>query len=235
MPFAILAGAGILGSIIGGGASIAAGAEEAQAQEQAAQLQYKMFQQVQGNEQPFLAGGQNALAALQKGLGLGPGGTGTGPLDAPFNPSNLQNTPGYQFTLNEGLDAAKNEASTTGNIGGGNTLKALTGYATGLADTTYQQQFEDYLAQNAATVGDLGSLVTLGSNAGSNSATGASTFGANIASDIAGAGASTAAGITGAGNAAAGGINNLSQNYLLAQYLQGGGGGSAAGFSNVPF
>lgn len=235
MPFAILAGAGILSSIIGGIGSASAASTQASAEEQAAQLQYQMFQQTEANEKPFVQGGQNALNALETGLGIGPGGTGTGPLDAPFNPANLAQTPGYQFELQQGEQAIEDTNTATGGVGGGNALKELTGYGEGLASTTYQQQLQDYMAQQQQALGALGGLTTLGSNAGSNSATGASTFGANIGSAIAGAGAANAAGTLGISNAASGGINNLASNYLLSSYLNGGGGlfGSDV-FSNNP-
>lgn len=227
MPFLLLAaGAGILSSVIGGVSSNAAANTQASAEEQAAQIQQQMFEQVQGNEQPFLAGGQNALAALQTGLGIGPGGTGQGALNTPFNPQNLQNTPGYQFTQQQGLEGLEDASTATGGVGGGNALKGIVGYSEGLASTTYQQQLQDYMAQQQQSYGQLYDLSQLGANAGSNSATNASGFGANIGSAVAGAGAANAAGILGVGNAAAGGINNLANNYLTGSYLSGGGSNS---------
>jgi hypothetical protein len=54
-------------------------------------------------------------------------------------------TPGYQFTLGQGEDAIKRNAAATGTLMSGNTGKALTDYATGLASTTYQQDYQNAL------------------------------------------------------------------------------------------
>jgi hypothetical protein len=236
MPFFILAGASLLGAGIGAIGSASAANTEANASQAAAAQQMQMFQQVQANEAPYVQAGDNALTTLQTGLGLGPGGTGTGPLDAPFNPTDLAGAPGYQFTLDQGEQAIDSAATASGGVGGANTLKALGGYAEGLASTTYQQQLQDYMAQQQQTTGALGGLVTTGANAGSNSATGASTFGANIGASTTAAGQASAAGTLGVTNALGGGISSLSSNYLLANLLGGpsglgGGGGNANPFT----
>lgn len=60
---------------------------------------------------------------------------------------NLENTPGYQFSLDQGLKATTNQASAAGLAGSGAHGKALAGYAQGLASTTYQQQLQNYMNQ----------------------------------------------------------------------------------------
>lgn len=53
----------------------------------------------------------------------------------------LEQTPGYQFTRNQGLQAVQNSAAARGLGVSGAALKGAATFATGLADSTYQQQF----------------------------------------------------------------------------------------------
>ncbi len=214
------------------GASSAANAQEAAANNATA-VQEQMYNQTVAREQPYVAAGGNALTALMQGEGLATGqsdpNVANGSLSAPFNPANLAQTPGYQFALQQGEQGVADQASATGGVGGGNTLKALTQYGQGLASTTYQQQFNDYLTQQQQQFGNLQTLAGSGQNAAANlGALGAQT-GQNIGNNIIGAGNASAAGTVGATNAITGGINNLSSNYLLSSLLGGGGSGLFSG------
>jgi hypothetical protein len=99
--------------------------------------------------------------ALLSALGLGPktmadtfggsiGGGGASLLST-FQPSmqGLAATPGYQFTLRQGELAASNPMIAAGLGGSGALGKGLINYAGGLASSTYNQQLQNYLAQNA--------------------------------------------------------------------------------------
>lgn len=57
------------------------------------------------------------------------------------DPSYLEQTPGYQFTLQQGLKGTTAARSRT-SIFSGETLKALTEYASGLASQTYQSEWD---------------------------------------------------------------------------------------------
>jgi hypothetical protein len=224
---AAIVGGSVLSAGIGAfGASSAASSQEAAAN-QASQTQLAMFDQTQANEAPYLAAGGNALKTLMQGEGLAPGqnnpNVANGSLSAPFDPSKLAQTPGYQFELQQGEQALLDQRSATGGVGGGNTLKALMGYGEGLASENYQQQFNNYMAQQQQQFGNLQTLAGSGQNAAANlGALGAQT-GQSIGQNIIGAGNAAAAGTVGAANAVTGGINNLSSNYLLKNLLGGGG------------
>jgi hypothetical protein len=231
MPFFILAGAALLGSGISALGASSAASTQANAADQASAVQLQMFNQTQANEAPYLAAGGNALAALLKGEGLGAGtnGSGTGPLNAPFNPGDLTKTPGYQFTLQQGEQAMLDQQSAVGGVAGGNSLKALTGYAEGLANTTYQQQLQDYMAQQQQQFGQLQTIAGSGQNAAANLGALSGQAATNIGNNIIGAGNASAAGTIGVTNALTGGISSLGSNYLLASLLGGGGGGFSTG------
>lgn len=86
---------------------------------------------------PYQQAGSDALGSLQQLAGAG------GPLDQKFsfNPTDLQNDPGYQFTLQQGQQAIQRAAAAKGGLFSGSTLKSLAGYTTGLADTTFGNAF----------------------------------------------------------------------------------------------
>lgn len=58
-----------------------------------------------------------------------------------FNPSDLQNDPGYKFTLDQGQQALQRSAAATGGLYGTNTLKSLAGYTTGTANQYFNDAF----------------------------------------------------------------------------------------------
>lgn len=157
-----------------------------------------------------------ASSPILKSMGVGPDGT--------FSAANFANTPGYQFTLGQGLDAITNSALARGGITG-NTLKDLTNYAEGLASTTYNQDFANYANiyntlynqgtnQNLNIYNMLRGLTTSGQTA----ATNLGQIGANAAntqgSNLIGAGNALAAGQVGSANAIAGGINSGISNLI---------------------
>lgn len=263
---ALGAGASIVSSNNQANAATSAAQTQANAANQAAQIQQQEFNTTTANEAPYLQAGNTSLNALMTQLGLGPGGTGTGPLtqsftpyQAPapfnFNPQNLQNTPGYQFQLQQGEQAITDQASAVGGVGGGNTLKALTTFGQGLAGTEYQNAYTNALnayntnsansyqawlanqqGQQNVQQTNFGNLQTL-AGSGQNAAAKLGALGASAASsigdDITSGAAATAAGTVGAASANASGLSGvtnslsgLSSNYLLQSLLSGGGASS---------
>ncbi len=119
------------------------------------------FQSELGNLSPYLAAGQQGLQQLT--ADTGPGGSLTQQFTAPTAAEAAQ-TPGYQFTLDQGTQAINRSAAATGLSGG--TLKALTQYGQGLASTTYQQSYNNSLnsfnTNRAATMQNLSALLGQG-------------------------------------------------------------------------
>ena len=70
----------------------------------------------------------------------------TGP--PPNNMALLAQTPGYQFTLQQGLQATQNSYAAQGLGTSGAALKGAANYSEGLASTTYEQQYQNWLNQN---------------------------------------------------------------------------------------
>ena len=57
----------------------------------------------------------------------------------------LANTPGYQFTLGQGLNSVQNTNAANGRGVSGNSLAGAANYATGLANNTFNQQLQNSL------------------------------------------------------------------------------------------
>jgi hypothetical protein len=236
MVAAAVAGGAIVGGVassaIGGSAAKSAANTQADAANNAAQLQWQQFQQLQQNLQPYMQLGQSGIPVLQ-------GLLTDGRLDPQFsfNPTEqqLEQTPGYQFTLQQGLKGVDNAASAKGLNLSGAQMKGIGQYTTGLADQTYQQQYQNALQNFMTNYGvnsDLynryAGLVGLGQNA----AAGIGNAGLQTASQAgnfltSGANAS-AAGTIGAANAINGGIGSISQGAGLYGLLGGGFGGAPA-------
>jgi hypothetical protein len=130
------------------------------ASRQQADSQANAQAQLQANLAPYANFGSYAMPNIMQQLGLGGGGSSLnlGNVDLgnfnygnfkydpfSFDPSNLQNTPGYQFTLNQGLKNTNNALSNQGLLGSGAQGKALAEYTTGLASNTYNQQLNNAL------------------------------------------------------------------------------------------
>jgi len=173
---------------------------------------------------PYSAIGTAVLPQLLTSLGYNPSFDTSGNLSGisgkgfQFNPftfdsSNLQNTPGYQFTLQQGLKNTNNALSSQGLLGSGAQAKALSDYTTGLAQNTYNQQLQNALGmyttnynsalgQYTTNAGQLGSLLNLGQNAAAG--TGQAQYNAAV-----NAGNALAAGTTAAGGQTANTMNSI--------------------------
>lgn len=217
---------GLVGDLTGSSQQASAAQNAAQTQANAANyaadLQNKAFQQTQSNLSPYMNIGTQALPQYLSLLGLGSQG-------AAGMQSQLQNMPGYQFALQQGLKSAANSASGSGLNLSGAQQKGLANYSTGLASQTYNS----LLSNLASAVGT-----------GQNAAAGLGSAGMNTATSVGNnltAGAnSTAAGQIAAGNAQSNALSSLmglgqgaSGIYALANYKQPGGTSFAGSLGNM--
>jgi hypothetical protein len=210
--------AGVAGSAISASGAKSAADTQAQAAQNASELQWQQFQQLQQNLSPYMQLGSNNIPGLQSQLGKLQG------MNFSFNPteSQLEQTPGYQFTLQQGLNTVNNQLAAKGLNLSGAQAKGIANYTTGLADQTYQQQYQNALQNfqtnygvQSDTYNRLASLVGLGQS----SAAGVGNAGlqtANTAGNFLTSGANaSAAGTIGAANAASAGLSGLGSNGLL--------------------
>lgn len=205
---AIMAAAALGSAAMESNAAGSAADKQSAAARQAAEMSSNQYAQNVARESPWVNAGSTALGSLQALLGT----TGAnGPLTQQFTPAMYQKSPAYDFLLNNGLNAITNQASATGGVGGGNTLKALMGYGEGLADTDYQQQLGNYVNWQDQVYNMLNGISNQGLNA-ANSLNNNGTQSAEIAgNDIIGAGNAQAAGTVGSANAWGNALSNIGQ------------------------
>ena len=206
-------------------AATTAANEQLQAAQLATSTQQGIFNTTQSNLSPYFTAGQSALGNLANIFGFaGPGGTGgSGVPNQQALMSALQNYPGYQFGLNQGVQALDRSAASTGTLLSGGQLKAAQQYGQQYAQ---QNAWQPYLSgltgvanlgeNAAATTGQIGAATGTGL---SNSIIGGTNAAAQ--SQLAAAQAS-AAGIVGSTNAITGNLSSGLNNAVLGYYLQNG-------------
>lgn len=149
------------------------------------------------------------------------GGLPTGYLTQPFSmtQANLEQTPGYQFNLSQGLKSVNNALGARGLLNSGAVMKGASTYATGLADSTYQNQFNMDQTQKQNIYNRLSGVAGLGENAAAQVGNYGTQTAANQAQTTIGAGNASAAASIAAGNAISGAgssaVNGLLMNKLL--------------------
>jgi len=151
-------GAGVLGA----GATIYGASKASDTQQNIANQEIansqSQFATTNNNLAPFRNIGSTAADQLTSRLS---------DLTAPItmDESTLQNTPGYQFNLTQGLKGVTNSSAARGLGSSGAALKGAATFATGLADSTYQNQFNNANTNQTNAFNRLSTLVNTGENA----------------------------------------------------------------------
>jgi hypothetical protein len=212
MPWGFVAGAAV--SLIGGAmsadASRSAAHTQADAANRATDTQLEMFNKQNEQQRPYREAGYTALGDIMSRFGAG-GEFGKAPTREDIM-GHL--APNIDFAREMGSGAVTNMANAMGGLGG-NSLAEISRWNTGFASDAYQRAFENYNTNQTNIFNRLASIAGLGQTAGSNSATGASTFAGNIAGSQMGAGNALAAGRVGSANAWSGAANNAMGWYQL--------------------
>lgn len=152
-------------AVIGGGASIYGANKAASAQKKqtnaANALQQEMYDRAEDNLNPYMQTGLDANTELQNRLQE---------LTSPvvMDQTALEQTPGYQFTRDQGLKAVQNSAASRGLGISGASYKGAANYATGLADSTYQNQFNNAITNQGNAYNRLMGISGMGQNAAGN-------------------------------------------------------------------
>jgi hypothetical protein len=176
-----------MGSLISGIGSLIGGQQASSYDKAASDTAKQVYGYTRSDLSPYTTAGQSAMSSA---LSLAQGSpTGGGPdyvsqaaanLPGTMTQAQLEQTPGYQFNLSQGLKATQSAAAARGLGVSGASLKGAATYATGLADSTYQNQFNnaqsrfsDYLSLNTGQQTNLtnqfnrlNSLATIGEQAG---------------------------------------------------------------------
>lgn len=242
-------GASLLGGLFGASASEEAAQQQAQAAINAQNISEREFNTITGQESPFLQSGYGAQGQLNYLLGIGTPGTqatpgvggtgagaqgtaptaasstagGYGSLLTPFNTSDWQQlSPAYNFQLQQGQQNVLNsDAAGQGSLSGA-ALKDITNYNQGLANTSFNNAFNQYQTQQGNIFSRLSGIANLGQSAASQTAQSGTALSGQAAQSAQNVGTALAGGTVGAANALTGGLTSA------APWLAYGGGSSGS-------
>lgn len=219
----MVAAAVVGGAIVGGVASNMAAGKQANAAGKAADQSAEAAAQMRADLTPYNNLGQQAINPLWSAMGYNVDDKGnvtqnpsaTLQQQFKFDPANLENTPGYQFTLQQGLKGTNNALAAQGLGLSGAQAKGLSQYTTGLANQTYGDQYNRALStyntnyQVASNnVNNLQNLVNTGQNSAAQSGQQGVQAANNAGNYLTQQGNAQAAGIAGVGQAVNSGVNN---------------------------
>jgi hypothetical protein len=231
MPFVALAIGG--SALLGASAAKSAANTQANAANQAAQIQREQFNLINEQQAPYrgygytalnqiggLLGGQTPMYDAQGKPLLDANGqpmmqTGSGYLTKQFGPEDLKTSlaPNYEFMLKEGQRAARQRMNV--GSGGSDIDRGITKFAEDYASNAYQNAFQNFSAQRKDIYNTLAGIAGIGQAGQTATNQAATNYGTNAANLITGAGAAQAAGQVGAANAYGGALGQLGgMNYL---------------------
>ena len=148
----IAGGLGLASTLMGANAAESAGNRQAEAARAAQAATEARWQQSRQDLLPFIQSGYGANQALRGLTGLNEGGNPlTAPLTRQYTGADLENTPGYQFTRDQGLKSLYNSYAARGLGNSSAALKGAARYTTGLAQNTFNDQLKNDLSQRKFT------------------------------------------------------------------------------------
>jgi hypothetical protein len=197
-------------AVVGAGASLIGGSQQAKASKDAAKSQAKAtkatikqqeraLERQIGLQEPFRQTGVNALADY-----------GTASQYTPFGMAQFQADPGYQFRMSEGLKALERSAASRGILQSGGTLKDITRFGQDAASQEYQNAFQRYLTERQAKLQPLEYRIGLGQAAASGQAANVGSTATNVGGLMTSLGDIRAAGTMGQANAYNNMLSNIS-------------------------
>ena len=233
------ASAVVAGAAINAIASNSAAGKQADSAANAQRIAQDQYAQTRADLLPYNQLGQAAGGQLSQLLGIGGdnGSGGYGSLNAPMTAQNFQDlSPAYQFQQQQGMSALNNSLAAKDGVMSGAATKGMIGFNQGMANTAWDNAFNQYQTQNTNTYNRLAGLLGIGQNAAAQTGNN----GAQMANTAAGAataqGQALASGTMGVSNAINGGMSN-GLGYYMANNMMGGklfgGVGSGGGGSGV--
>lgn len=238
-----------IGGIFGASASEEAAKQQADAERQALSLQSKEFNTITGQQQPYIQAGYGGLGQLDYLLGIGTPGTaatpgvggssqgvaptaatspagGYGSLLQPFNLSDWQSlSPAYSFQKQQGTQGVLNADAAGAGALSGSAQKDLINYNQNLANTSFNNAFNQYTTQQNNIFSRLSGIANLGQSAAANTAQSGVALTGQQGNTLSNIGTALAGGTIGSANALTGGANSA------AAWLAYGGGGGRGGSS----
>ncbi len=245
---AAIGGASLISGFLGSSAASDAAQQQYQAEINAQNISEREFNTITGQESPYMESGYGAQGQLNYLLGIGTPGTqasqgagragvgyegvaptassstagGYGSLLTPFTTQNWQQlSPAYNFQKQQGGQGVLNQdASSTGALSG-SAYKDLLDYNQNLANTSFNNAFNQYQTQQGNIYQRLAGVSQLGQAAAANTGQQGTALAGQAGQAAAAGGAALAGGTIGSANALTGGLN------AAAPWLAYGGAGSS--------
>jgi hypothetical protein len=146
------------GNLLNAGAQLYGGYQANKAADKAAKQQMAAAQQAmayqQQRESPYLNIGKKAANMLSSRMHEGRGGVLRN-----YRPEDMYQDPGYQFMLNEGIDARNKAAAAGGRRMSGGQIKDLQDYTMGMASTYYDKSRDRFNQDQRKTYNTLSGLM----------------------------------------------------------------------------
>jgi len=203
-------GSSLGGAILGSRAAKQAAQIQSNSADRATQMQWDMYNQQREDSQPWMDAGRAGLGTLRE-MTLG------GEFSKPLSVGDVQNEPGYQFGMQQGLTGTARQLSKMQGRNGGATLKALTRFGTDYAATKYNDAWNRANADRGFRYNALANLSGTGQQA-VNQITSTGMNAANNAGNLTtSGGAARAAGLVGSANAIGNGITGAGNSLLQYQ------------------
>lgn len=219
--------AAIVGAAVVGVGSTAVGSSKAakaqtNAANQANATQQHMYDQTRSDLMPFQTAGQDATNQLMARMG-----EFTSPMS--MTQAQLEATPGYQFNMTQGLKSVNNAMGARGLLNSGAVMKGASGYATGLADSTYTNQFNMDQTLKQSNYNRLYGVAQMGENAAAQTGSYGTQTAAQIGQNTIGAGNAQAASYMATANGITNAANSIPNAMLTNQLISkmGGTGGTS--------
>ena len=201
------AGAGLLGAGMQSSAAKSAASTQAGATQYAADVQRQMFETINEQQKPYREAGYGALTRIGEML---PG------LTAPVSREEILGLPGYQFAIEQGTGASRQNMNVGG--GGSNVDRAAQKFA---LDYTLGTAMPQVIAQRQNIYNTLAGVAGIGQTGQSQVNQAGTTAAGNIGQAAIGGATAIGAGQVGSANAYANAFGNIGNSALMYSLLKG--------------
>lgn len=171
----------IMGDLTGQTAAQQAANAQTQAADSAIAMQTNMYNQQQANAAPYIQSGQQNLATLNADMA-------NGSLTNQMTMQQFQQSPGYQFQLQQGQQAVQRSAASKGLLNSVGTQQNLDSYSQGLANQDYQQALTNFTNNQQQRYNMLSSMANMGQTANNQMGGAAQVYGNQYGANMSGIG-----------------------------------------------
>jgi hypothetical protein len=201
------AGAGLIGAGMQSSAAKSAASTQAGATQYAADVQRQMFETINEQQRPYREAGYGALTRIGEMLPS---------LTAPVSREEILGLPGYQFAIEQGTGASRQNMNVGG--GGSNVDRAAQKFA---LDYTLGTAMPQVIAQRQNIYNTLAGVAGIGQTGQSQVNQAGTTAAGNIGQAAIGGATAIGAGQVGSANAYAGAFGNIGNSALMYSLLKG--------------